>query len=69
MKFLVDRCAGRQLSTWLRHQGHDVLEARDLGEDPGDRALLEHASAGPPKGGHPERVAPRQHEGASLSGW
>ena len=41
MKFLVDRCAGRRLSTWLRHLGHDVLEARDLGDDPGDRALLE----------------------------
>ena len=45
MKFLVDRCAGRRLSEWLRHLGHDVLDARDLGDDPGDRALLEHAGA------------------------
>lgn len=45
MKFLVDRCAGRRLSEWLRHLGHDVLDARDLGDDPGDRALLEQAGA------------------------
>lgn len=43
MKFLVDRCVGQRLSTWLRHQGHDVLDGRDLGVDPGDRALLERA--------------------------
>ncbi len=40
MKFLVDRCAGRLLATWLRQQGHDVLESRQLGDDPGDLALL-----------------------------
>ena len=40
MKFLVDRCAGRRLADWLRHHGHDVLEARELGADPGDEALL-----------------------------
>ncbi|HEX4792158.1 MAG TPA: DUF5615 family PIN-like protein [Humisphaera sp.] len=40
MKFLVDRCAGRILAEWLRQQGHDVLEARALGPDPGDAALL-----------------------------
>ena len=37
MKFLVDRCAGRKLAEWLRSQGHDVLESRALGPDPGDR--------------------------------
>jgi predicted nuclease of predicted toxin-antitoxin system len=45
MRFLVDRCAGRRLAEWLHSQGHDVLEARELGPDPGDRALLERAAA------------------------
>ena len=45
MRFLVDRCAGRRLAEWLRDQGHDVVEARELGADPGDRALLERAAA------------------------
>ena len=45
MKFLVDRCAGRRLAEWLRGDGHDVLEARTLGPDPGDRALLELAES------------------------
>ena len=45
MRFLVDRCSGRLVSSWLRRQGHDVLDARDLGDDPGDRALLERAVA------------------------
>ena len=44
MKFLVDRCAGRRLAEWLRSTGHDVIEARELGPDPGDRALLERAA-------------------------
>jgi len=44
MRFLVDRCAGRRLAEWLSSQGHDVLESRTLGPDPGDRALLETAS-------------------------
>lgn len=44
MKFLVDRCAGRRLADWLRGQGHDVLEVRTLGPDPGDRELLEIAA-------------------------
>lgn len=43
MKFLVDRCVGRRLAEWLRENGHDVLDARSLGADPGDRALLEQA--------------------------
>jgi predicted nuclease of predicted toxin-antitoxin system len=41
VKFLVDRCAGKRLADWLRQQGHDVLDSRELGPDPGDRALLE----------------------------
>jgi predicted nuclease of predicted toxin-antitoxin system len=45
MRFLVDRCAGHRLAEWLRSQGHDVLESRELGPDPGDRALLERAAA------------------------
>ena len=43
MRFLTDRCAGRRLAEWLRSNGHDVVEARSLGPDPGDRALLERA--------------------------
>ena len=41
MKFLIDRCAGQLLADWLRKQGHDVVESRELGPDPGDRALLD----------------------------
>jgi predicted nuclease of predicted toxin-antitoxin system len=44
MKFLIDRCAGRRLAAWLRGQGHDVGESRELGPDPGDAAILEHAA-------------------------
>lgn len=40
MRFLVDRCAGRRLAESLAGQGHDVVEARTLGPDPGDAALL-----------------------------
>ena len=40
MRFLVDRCAGKRLAEWLAAQGHDVLDVRDLGKDPGDLALL-----------------------------
>ena len=45
MNFLVDGCAGAMLADWLRHNGHSVLEARSLGADPGDRALLELAAS------------------------
>jgi len=45
MKFLVDRCAGKRLADWLAAQGHDVLDVRDLGQDPGDLALLQLATA------------------------
>ena len=41
----MDRCAGRRLAEWLQGEGHDVLEARTLGADPGDRALLELAAS------------------------
>ena len=30
MKFLIDRCAGRLLADWLRKEGHDVVESREL---------------------------------------
>ena len=43
MKFLIDRCAGRRVAAALRDHGHDVVEARDLGPDPGDRTLLKQA--------------------------
>ena len=45
MRFLIDRCAGRRLAEWLRAQGHDVVESRELGADPGDLALLEYAAS------------------------
>ncbi len=43
MRFLVDRCAGIRLAEWLRTDGHDVVESRTLGQDPGDKTLLEWA--------------------------
>lgn len=43
MKFLVDRCAGHRLATWLRDQSHDVREATEIKPDPGDQALLRWA--------------------------
>ena len=45
MRFLIDRCAGRRLAESLRTDGHDVVEARTLGPDPGDRALLHLAES------------------------
>ena len=45
MRFLIDRCAGRRIAEWLRSDGHNIVEARELGSDPGDRALLELAEA------------------------
>jgi predicted nuclease of predicted toxin-antitoxin system len=44
MKFLIDRCAGHLIAEWLRKQGHDVVESRELGPDPGDLALLQWAN-------------------------
>lgn len=45
MKFLLDRCAGRRVATWLRTQGHDVVESYERGPDPGDQVLLNWAAA------------------------
>ena len=42
----MDRCVGSTVVTWLREQGHDVLDARTLGIDPGDEALLQMANSG-----------------------
>lgn len=44
MKFLVDRCAGHRLAQWLQSQGHDVVESKDFGPDPGDVVLLSWAN-------------------------
>jgi len=44
MKFLVDRCAGRRIATWLRERGHDVILAESNEPDPGDLALLQWAA-------------------------
>ena len=41
----MDRCTGSTLAEWLRNDGHDVLETRSLGADPGDQALLELAAS------------------------
>ena len=40
MRFLIDRCAGRLIADWLRDEGHDVVESRERGVDPGDDLLL-----------------------------
>lgn len=45
MRFLIDRCAGRRLADWLRSHGHDVVESRERGSDPGDRILLEWSAS------------------------
>ena len=45
MRFLVDRCAGRRLADWLRAAGHDVVETRERGRDPGDPTVLQWAAA------------------------
>ena len=38
----VRRC---RLAAWLPDQGHDALFSDELGVDPSDRALLEHAAS------------------------
>ncbi len=40
----MDRCAGGRLAEWLRAQGHDVVESRERGPDPGDAEILRWAS-------------------------
>ena len=44
MRFLIDRCSGTFIAEWLRTHGHDVVESRERGPDPGDRVLLEWAA-------------------------
>ena len=45
MRFLIDRCAGRTLADWLRSEGHEVVESREWGDDPGDTEILRRAAA------------------------
>jgi predicted nuclease of predicted toxin-antitoxin system len=45
VRFLIDVCVGRRLADWLRRSGHDVVESRERGKDPGDRELLRWAAA------------------------
>lgn len=45
MRFLIDRCAGNLVARWLISKGHDVVESRERGPDPGDRTLLEWAAS------------------------
>jgi len=45
VRFLVDRCAGRRLADWLRATGHDVVETRERGRDPGDSTVLQWAAS------------------------
>ena len=33
------------MAEWLRGQGHDAIESYELGSDPGDLALPEHAAS------------------------
>jgi len=42
MKFLIDRCAGSRIASWLRESGHDVAEL--VGPDPGDSEILDQAA-------------------------
>ena len=44
MRFLIDRSAGSLVARWLRSKGHDVVESRERGPDPGDQTLLEWAA-------------------------
>jgi len=44
MRFLVDRCAGVTLAKWLRDGGHDVEDAGEWPQDPGDAAILQRAA-------------------------
>ncbi len=41
MRFLIDNSAGQRIADWLRNNGHDVIGIRQLGPDPGDRAILD----------------------------
>ncbi|GBC95218.1 hypothetical protein HRbin16_01005 [bacterium HR16] len=41
MRFLVDVPAGGQLAEWLRSQGHDVLEVRDIDPRMADASIID----------------------------
>ncbi|GIV17713.1 MAG: hypothetical protein KatS3mg022_3148 [Armatimonadota bacterium] len=41
MRFLVDVPAGGQLAEWLRSQGHDVLEVRNIDPKMADALIIE----------------------------
>ena len=45
MRFLVDRCAGRQLAEWPKESGNDVLALSPSEPNPNDRALLKQAAS------------------------
>jgi predicted nuclease of predicted toxin-antitoxin system len=44
VRFLVDRCAGQRLAESLRADGHDIVDVREWGADPGDRQILMRAA-------------------------
>jgi predicted nuclease of predicted toxin-antitoxin system len=44
-KLLVDSCVSGAVARRLREDGHDVAWLPELGADPGDKAVLELASA------------------------
>ena len=43
MRFLIDTCAGKLATEWLRTQGHDAVLVRERGPDPGDQSILRWA--------------------------
>src|SRR5262245_3988262 len=45
MRFLVDRCAGTTLAKLLGDGGHDVDDASQWADDPGDVAILQKAAS------------------------
>ncbi len=45
MRLLIDKCLGRTVVTRLRNDGYDAIWIGERADDPGDRAILEEASA------------------------
>lgn len=43
MRFLLDRCVPRHVTELLRDAGHDAVETRDRGPDPGDAVIMQWA--------------------------
>jgi len=43
MRFLVDVCIGKKLALWLKEQGNDVCEVRDLSARMSDNEILQWA--------------------------